>query len=105
VVLQSSSQKLRPNDEGMKNLYYKIKPISYWNKLKRTNQLLEQTEKNPSDKKLLNELYATNLRLRAQCVKRQKEQSSEAKPGGKSKANTIPSIFLILKNGIIAEKL
>ena len=31
----------------------------------KANQLLEQTEKNPSDKKLLNELYATNLRLRA----------------------------------------
>ena len=29
-------KKLRPNDEEMKNLYYKIKPISYWNKLKRT---------------------------------------------------------------------
>ena len=29
----------------------------------KANQLLEQTEKNPSDKKLLNELYATNLRL------------------------------------------
>ena len=32
---------------------------------KKANQLLEQTEQNPSDKKLLNELYATNLRLRA----------------------------------------
>jgi len=31
----------------------------------KANQLLEQTEKNPSDKKLLNELYATNLYLQA----------------------------------------
>lgn len=31
----------------------------------KANQLLEQTEKNPSVKKLLNELYDTNLRLRA----------------------------------------
>ena len=31
----------------------------------KANQLLEQTEKNSSDKKLLNELYATILRLRA----------------------------------------
>ena len=30
----------------------------------KANQLLEQTEQNPSDKKLLNELYATKLRLR-----------------------------------------
>ena len=29
------------------------------------NRLLEQTKNNPSDKRLLNELYATNLRLRA----------------------------------------
>ena len=29
----------------------------------KTNQLLEQTEKNSSDKKLLNELYTTNLPL------------------------------------------
>ena len=29
----------------------------------KANQLLQQTEQNPSDKKLLNELYATNLRL------------------------------------------
>ena len=32
---------------------------------KKANQLLEQTEHNPSDKNLLNELYATNRRLRA----------------------------------------
>ena len=32
---------------------------------KKANQLLEQTEQNPSGKKLLNELYPTNLRLRA----------------------------------------
>ena len=31
----------------------------------KANRLLEQTENNHSDKKLLNELYATNLRLRA----------------------------------------
>ena len=31
----------------------------------KANQLLEQTEKNPSDKELLNELYATIPRLRA----------------------------------------
>ena len=31
----------------------------------KANQLLEQTEQNPSDQKLLNELYATKLRLRA----------------------------------------
>ena len=31
----------------------------------KANRLLEQTENNPCDKKLLNELYATNLRLRA----------------------------------------
>ena len=64
------------------------------------NQLLEQTEQNPSDKKLLNELYTTNLRLRA--LMRQKTKGAE--PGGKSKANTIQSIFLTSKNGTIAEK-
>ena len=32
---------------------------------KKANQLLEQIEQNPTDKMLLNELYATNLRLRA----------------------------------------
>ena len=31
----------------------------------KANRLLEQTENNPSDKRLLNELNATNLRLRA----------------------------------------
>jgi len=29
----------------------------------KANQLLEQTKKNPSDKKLLNEIYASNLSL------------------------------------------
>ena len=33
------------------------------------------------------------------------KQSSAAEPGGKSKASTIQSIFLISKSGIIAEKL
>ena len=40
----------------------------------KANQLLEQTEKNPSDKKLLNELYATNLRL--QALMRQKTKGA-----------------------------
>ena len=31
----------------------------------KANQLLEQTEKNPSDKELLNEIYASDLSLRA----------------------------------------
>ena len=36
VVLQSNFKKLKPNDEELENIYYKIKPISYWKKLKRT---------------------------------------------------------------------
>ena len=40
----------------------------------KANQLLEQTEKNPSDKKLLKELYATNLRL--QALMRQKTKGA-----------------------------
>ena len=59
----------------MKNLYRRICKAS---------QPLEQTEENPSDNKLLNELCGTNLRIRAL----QKKQSS-AEAGGKSKASTI----------------
>ena len=50
-------------------------------------------KKNPSDKQLLNELYATKLRLQRLNV-----QFSGAKPVGISKANKSQSIFLNLEN-------
>ena len=71
----------------------------------KANQLLEQTEKNPSNKKLLNELYATNLRL--QALMRQKTKRAILRSRARwqeLKANTIQSIFVTLKNGTIAEK-
>ena len=76
----------------MKNLYRRIS---------KANQPLEQTEENPSDKKLLNELCGTNLRIRALKIKKQ----SSAEAGRKSKASTIQSIFLSSKSGIIVGKL
>lgn len=60
----------------------------------KTNDLLQKSEKNPSDKHVLSELYVTNL-----YDKRQKVQFSEAKPGGMSNVNE--RIFLIWKNKII----
>ena len=63
----------------MKNLYRRIC---------KANQPLEQTEENPSDKKLLNELCATNLRIRAL----QKKQSSAEAGARARRAQYFPEL-------------
>ena len=71
----------------MKNIYYKIKPINYKNK---------QKLKNPNDKKLLNELYTTNLRLRALMRQKSKGAILRSRARWQEQGEHNTNYFLIL---------
>ena len=63
----------------MKNLHYKIEPISHWNKLK--------SSRTPTNK-TFSKLYDTNLRLFT-STRASKAGSNPQEPGTKSKAKNL----------------
>ena len=65
---------------------------------------MQKCEQNPSDKRILNELYATKLRLQTIMRQKQKAPFLGAKLGGMSLVSETPSTSSTWKNEIILQK-